>query len=85
MDDCINDIVSTGMREREALLIQRMNEKATMEIITPYGSAGIVEKKSIVKQGTIFGPKLCCSSTSKINEIGAKSMTVLSPNLILRH
>ena len=81
LDDCINDIVSTGMREREALLIQRMNEKATMEIITPYGSAGIVEKKSIVKQGTIFGPKLCCSSTSKINEIGAKSMTVVSPNL----
>ena len=35
----------------------------------------------MVKQGTIFGPILCCSSTAKITELGEKTQTVVTPNL----
>ena len=81
LDDCIKDMVKDGMREREAALIHRMNEKANMNIVTPFGSAGKIEKKYLVKQGTIFGPQLCCSSTSTVNDIGSKTKTVVSPML----
>ena len=81
LDDCIKDMVKDGMREREAALIHRMNEKANMNIVTPFGSAGKIEKKYLVKQGTIFGPQLCCSSTLTVNDIGSKTKTVVSPML----
>ena len=32
-----------------------------------------------MKQGTILGPILCCSSTAKVNTIGRKTKTVITP------
>ena len=31
-----------------------------------------LEIKEIVKQGTIYGPIMCCASTARVNEIGEK-------------
>ena len=43
-----------------------MNERAVFRVSTPAGLTKEVEVKEIVKQGTVFGPKLCCASTGKI-------------------
>ena len=43
------------MREREVYMLYEMNKESHNEI---------------VKQGTIFGPKLCSVATEKINGIG---------------
>ena len=37
--------------------------------------------EEIVKQGTVLGPLLCCGSTEKVNDIGPKKATTISPEL----
>ena len=37
----------------------------------------------IVKQGTIFGPKLCSVATEKINGIGEEILTHIIPELTI--
>ena len=68
LKDCVNDLNSCGMREREAGLIYKLNEDAIFKVSTPAGLTKESRVKEIVKQGTVYGPKLCCASTGKINE-----------------
>ena len=42
-----------------------------------------MEVKEIVKQGTVFGPKLCCASTGKINE-GLEEKEVIYPTVSIQ-
>ena len=58
------------MREKEAKLLYEMNKRASITVITPCGETESFEVEKVVIQGTIYGPQLCCSSTSKIDEIG---------------
>ena len=48
---------------------------------TPCGMTVEFEIERAIKQGTIFGPALCCGNTSKISEIGENAMTDVSPTL----
>ena len=68
LKDCLNDLHSCGMREREVMLLYEMNREAIFKVSTPVGMTEEVQVKEIVKQGSVFGPKLCCASTGKINE-----------------
>ena len=68
LKDCLNDLHSCGMREREVMLLYEMNREAIFKVSTPVGMTEEVHVKEIVKQGSVFGPKLCCASTGKINE-----------------
>ena len=68
LKDCINDLRDCGMRERELGIVYKLNEEAKFTVSTPSGTTNEMEVKEIVKQGTVFGPKLCCGSTGKINE-----------------
>ena len=62
-----------------------MNKHARIVINTPVGSTEEFVAKEIVKQGTIFGPKLCCASTDKVNEIGEKTpITYITPKLYIK-
>ena len=67
------------MREREVMMLLKLNEKTKMEIDTPYGKTK--ELENIVKQGTVYGPQLCCVSTDKVNTIGEMSMMLVAPTL----
>jgi hypothetical protein len=49
-----------------------MNKEARITIDTPVGKTKEIEVKSIVRQGTIYGPVLCSVSTDKVNKIGRK-------------
>ena len=74
--DCVKELGRmTGWEE--AALIYDMNKKGKAIIETPVGTTREIEIKEKVKQGTIFGPKLCSIVTDKVNTIGRKSITLL--------
>ena len=79
LKDCVSDMLKDGLREREALMVLEMNKKARIEMATPFGKTEELKKERIVKQGTILGPIMCCSSTAKVNTIGRKTKTVITP------
>ena len=58
------------MREREVYLLYEMNKESNIVIETPVGMTDSITVHEIVKQGTIFGPKVCIVVTEKINGIG---------------
>ena len=70
LEDCSVDMVKPGLREREALLIYKLNEKARVKIDALFGETEQITVENIVKQGTIFGPTFCCGSMTGINNIG---------------
>ena len=74
LEDCVIDINRVGMREREAVMLYNMNEKARIMVETPCGNTETFETERTVKQGTIFGTQLCCSSTAQIDKIGQSKM-----------
>ena len=83
LKDCLNDLYDCGMRERELGLIYKLNQKALFRVATPAGLTEEVEVEEIVKQGTVYGPKLCCASTGKINQ-GLDEIEVIYPNVSIQ-
>ena len=59
LKDCLVELWKAGMREREITIIYEMNRLANIEIRTPNGITKDILVNDIVRQGTIFGPKLC--------------------------
>ena len=47
-----------------------MNKETDIIIRTPVGNTDNIQVKEVVKQGTIFGPIMCCAKTSTVNSIG---------------
>ena len=47
-----------------------MNRETDIIITTPVGNTENIQVKEVVKQGTIFGPIMCCAETSTVNSIG---------------
>ena len=47
-----------------------MNKETDVIIKTPVGNTDNIQVKEVVKQGTIFGPIMCCAETSTVNSIG---------------
>ena len=54
--------------------------KANMIIETPIGRTKVITAEKI-KQGTVYEPQMCCSSTAKVNTIGERPTTIISPNM----
>ena len=80
LKDCVVDLYESGMRARDAGMIYKLNEKAVFKVITPAGETKPITVEEIVKQGTVFGPKLCCASTGKINN-GLTEREVIYPSV----
>ena len=49
-----------------------MNKRSIVAIYTPFGETGNIEIKKIVKQGTTYGPVMCCVTTARVNDIREK-------------
>ena len=56
-----------GMSIRNTLKILHDKEK---NITVPVGNTENMQVKEVIKQGTIFGPIMCCAETSTVNSIG---------------
>ena len=58
------------MREWEGYMLYEMNKESNIVIETSVGMTDSITVHEIVKQCTIFGPKLCSVATAKINGTG---------------
>ena len=74
--DCIKEL-GKMVGWKEALLALKMNENGRALIDCPAGEAGEVSIKENVRQGTIYGPKLCSIVTDRINQISRKTITLI--------
>ena len=57
-ENCLVDLHECGMRERDVTMIYKLNEKAGFKVASPAGLTERITVREIVKQGTVFGPKL---------------------------
>merc|ERR1712072_849877 len=83
LKDCLNDLYDCGMEERDILILYEMNKQANFKVSTPAGITEEVKVDEIVKQGTVYGPKLCCASTGKVNE-GLELEEVIYPDVSIQ-
>ena len=83
LKDCLVELWRAGMREREDYMLYEMNKESNIVIETPVGMTDSIIVHQIVKQGTTFGPKLCSVATKKINGIGEKLSTHITPELTI--
>ena len=63
LKDCLVELWRAGIREREVYMLYKMNKESHIVIETPVGITDSITVHEIVKQGTIFGPKLCSVAT----------------------
>ena len=81
LKDCLIDLRNAGAREREIRMLYKLNEEAGFKVKTPAGTTKTdISVKEIVKQGSVFGTKLCCASTGTINNEDVKN-TVIYPTV----
>ena len=59
-----------GRDRNDIKILYEMNKKAEIIVDTTVGQTESISIKEIVKQGSIFGPIMCCATTSRVNNIG---------------
>ena len=57
-----------GMQVKDLNLLYQLNKEAKVIVETPVGNTSEFWVDEIVKQGTIWGPKMCCTTTDEINK-----------------
>ena len=75
--DCLVEMYKMGIQPQDILMIYLLNKTANIVVKTPVGDTDIFTAKEIVKQGTIWGPEMCCIETDSINRIGENCMTAI--------
>ena len=68
LKDCLLKMYNLGYDPNTLKILDEMNKEA--DVITPAGNTDNIQVKEVVKQGTIFGPIMCCAETSTVNSIG---------------
>ena len=68
LKDCLLKMYNLGYDPNTLKILDEMNKEA--DVITPAGNTDNIQVKEVVKQGTIFGPIMCCADTSTVNSIG---------------
>ena len=70
LKDCLIDMEEIGYNRNDIKILYEMNKKAEIIVDTTVGQTESISIKEIVKQGSIFGPIMCCATTSRVNNIG---------------
>ena len=68
--DCLLELYKAGVPPQDIEMLYSMNKEASVTVRTPVGESRPFTCEEIVKQGTVWGPELCCISTDGINRIG---------------
>ena len=61
-----------------------MNEVARITVKTPLGPTQQFTAENIVRQGTVYGPKICIASMDKVNLLGNDVVTYYGPDIPIR-
>ena len=70
LKDCLLEMYNLGYDPNTLKILYEMNKETDVIIKTPVGNTDNIQVKEVVKQGTIFGPVMCCAETSTVNSIG---------------
>ena len=70
LKDCLLEMYNLGYDPNTLKILYEMNKETDIIIRTPVGNTNNIQIKEVVKQGTIFGPIMCCAETSTVNSIG---------------
>ena len=68
--DCLLELYKAGVPPQDIEMLYNLNKEANVKIRTPLGESRSFSCEEIVKQGTVWGPELCCISSDGINRIG---------------
>ena len=69
LKDCLLEMYNLGYHPNTLKILYEMNKETDIIIKTPVGNTNNIQVKEAVKQGTIFGPIMCCAETSTVNSI----------------
>ena len=70
LKECLLEMYKLGYDPNTFKILYEMNKETDIIIRTPVGNTNSIQIKEVVKQGTIFGPIMCCAETSTVNRIG---------------
>ena len=84
LEDGVIELWKSGMNPLDADIIYRMNQNANIKIMTPAGETSNINVKNVVKQGTIYGPRICNKVVERVNNINERAITYYSPNIELQ-
>ena len=70
--DCLIEMKELGYCSNDIKILYEMYKKTDIKIETPFGEISSMEIKEVVKQGSTYGPIMCCTATSKVNDISEK-------------
>ena len=68
LEDCINSLWDNGVKDDILSLIYKLNEKANVTIITPFGDTQVLPLENLVKQGTLLGSVLKNCSLDRVSK-----------------
>ena len=72
LKDCFIELKTLGYKHNDLKILYEMNKRSIVTINIPFGETGSIEIEEIVKQGTTYGPIMCCVATTRVNDIGEK-------------
>jgi hypothetical protein len=84
LEDGVYELWRCGTDVRDCEMIRKLNEKAVVVVKTPVGDTEAFTVENIVRQGSVYGPQICCASTDKVNLMGKDVIAVYSPELVIR-
>ena len=61
-----------GYSSKDIKILYEMYKKTDIKIEKPFGEISSMEIKEVLKQGSTYGPLMCCAATSKVNDISEK-------------
>ena len=79
LEDGIIELWKDGTNIKDAVVIKKMNEESIAVVRTPVGETQPIRLNNIVRQGTVSGPDICCSSTGRVNQMGRSLNTMYGP------
>ena len=81
LESGIVELWKSGMNAVDANTIYNMNKKATITIQTPVGKTNNIIVENTVKQGTIYGPRICSKEMEQVNKVNKKTVTFYGPRI----
>ena len=70
LKDCLIDMEKIGYNRNDIKTLYEMNKKAEIIVDTTVDQTESISIKETVKQGSIFGPIMCCATTLRVNKRG---------------
>ena len=66
------ELKTLGYKHNDLKILYERNKRSKVTINTPFGGTENIEIEEIVKQGTTYGPVMCCATTARVDDIGEK-------------